>query len=235
MNNVIMFSLIAFNLVFIGIFFYHAIFTINQRVRIDIVEADLEDLESEVVGKLSADVAIMKDDLAMLMAYNFEDETATYKGKTFQSPCLKDRVSSLEETVFGGGGLINDMQLRLTGIENKEVSKVKSLAKPKALLKSLAKITTHNKLVLKASSLTKQIGDGCIVFSGGKMKAFRQTKKIKQAELGKKIGCSGSYIGYIENNKTKKVNIKTIFKIARILKIQPIDLFKPAQQKGESK
>lgn len=190
MNNAIMFSLVAFNLVFIGIFLYHAIFTIDQRVRIDIVEADLADLESEVVGKLSADVASMKDEMVGLASI---------------CSAMHDRLQVLES-------------LSDTASESNS--------------------TPQDKIIITAEdqkSIADQVRRGDIVFSGENLKKFRRDRNFSQASFGAEIGCTASHIYWMETHKMKKCDVKRVVKMARILNIQAIDLFKPAQQKGASK
>ncbi len=59
---------------------------------------------------------------------------------------------------------------------------------------------------------------------GLKIKFFRQQKHITQAVLAEKLDMDVRYLSDIERGK-KNITLKTLYKIASILDINPIELF----------
>lgn len=59
---------------------------------------------------------------------------------------------------------------------------------------------------------------------GLKIKFFRQQKRITQAILAEKLEMDVRYLSDIERGK-KNITIKTLYRIASILDINPIELF----------
>ena len=59
---------------------------------------------------------------------------------------------------------------------------------------------------------------------GLKIKFFRQQKHITQAILAEKLDMDVRYLSDIERGK-KNITLKTLYKIASILDINPIELF----------
>lgn len=65
---------------------------------------------------------------------------------------------------------------------------------------------------------------------GFQLRLIRRTKGYSQSELAKKTGLSRSYIGMIERGE-KNISLLNIYKIAKALNINVIDLFNENKNK----
>lgn len=60
---------------------------------------------------------------------------------------------------------------------------------------------------------------------GNKVKELREKKNLTQAELAEKIGRSPNFIGMIERAERNTI-VSTIFKMARVLDVEPLEFLK---------
>lgn len=67
---------------------------------------------------------------------------------------------------------------------------------------------------------------------GLKVAEFRIKAQLSGYELSLRIGKDVSYINKLENGKVN-ATLKVIFKICEVLQIEPVELFKPLNDKPE--
>jgi len=60
---------------------------------------------------------------------------------------------------------------------------------------------------------------------GNNLRRIRETKKMSQGDVMRKMGCSRSYVSNIENGKTNPT-LETISKLATVLDVNTTELLK---------
>ena len=59
---------------------------------------------------------------------------------------------------------------------------------------------------------------------GYRIAYYRKIKNMTQEQLAERVGTTTSYIGTLESRMVKPISLRTLFKIAKALEIQPYQL-----------